>query len=481
MQDNRQHIDKEFTDFAWSQMNEVPDREMPVKKERKRRILPFFWLLLSGVVIGLVLALGLHELSHYRQQVASENGEEGLESVTKLATINPKSNENIASLDVKNEPIQEEKKRQEDFENESTSNSNNAPISTVNEDKKNQYDGSIEKNLKLKSKTKKAEYTTTVQMPKATVVVPRNPTNSDPITKSVNSKTTFKIVALSDVNTAKTSGDDLVGKSISKELSKNTIKAEIPRIIQTMNKLPIKTSYLPIDYEIRPDNLYLSIDPIDEIQRPDWGFKFGLAHALFDKQGSFYVGTFMDWRLSPKWYLQTGFNARYHRFNICETNNDALFAGTFGTTMEADDNSSTSFPSGGAPSSSESTTTSSSVCQHQHMLIELPLTLNYELTKKWHLSAGAYTAFNLSDSKNESNTDLTNQNNFDTYTNTYQTFDVGLLGGLRYYPSKRWALDLSYQYGLRPTFQLENPYSSGPSRAGQEYYRGLQLSAMFKF
>lgn len=122
---NKNPLDDQFFDQAWENMREALDREMPVKKKR-RRFLPWFYLM-AGAVVGLFFWIGISSLNQNDLEHLTANNS----NVSPIVKIDNKAN-TTTSIDLENTQTNNTITKNSSIQNEKKSNNVPQQIITKN-------------------------------------------------------------------------------------------------------------------------------------------------------------------------------------------------------------------------------------------------------------------------------------------------------------------------------------------------------------
>ncbi len=334
------HIDNEFTDHSWNEMSKLLDREMPVKKRKKRLI----WIWFLG--IGLLALIGL--TTYFQQDTPSI----------------------LKSLPI---PV---------IKNKVASNAENKKVTHQSA-----------KSSKSTKKVSKSPVTTKSSDNISVISTIKNPTKNSPTAANVSTAVGVGVSPsikndLATNNASITSNNLTTNKSV---LSPSFQKKEITDFFSINSLTPSLLS-------IKSQETIIPVLPVKN--RLKW--RFGVyASVLSPKLGSFRSGLHANLIFNPKWRFHFGMGyAKRISSTTSTTNNNQEFASPIADMEEMEDMSTTAGTGAGpVPSSTNPNPNEIDLIDNQGIrfsnfhYFELPFMVQYRIQSKFSVELGGSLSY----------------------------------------------------------------------------------------
>ena len=404
----------DFENQGWEAMLQSLNREMPVEKKRRR----FLWL---AFFIGLTAIMG--------------GGFWYINTESPVTTVDKTISKPIVDIDLSKNDLSKntgaepnpdnigKEDKNVDFNNNNTiienkiANKNNNSLSSINKNKS--IDNHNNKNLNLVG-------------------------NNKPIDNNNNNLYSLENNKLIDNNNNNLS---LVenNKSIDK---RNEMKS-----IELLNKIKIAPLSIEQDsnLKIEPQTIYGPIKYLADVPKK---LRIGITTGLHTEKGQkidgFQAGFVVNQTLNHRWSINTGLN-----FRQTHTSGDSI--SYYKTEYLANASPTTNLQSG------------TPISLDKLYYLELPLTIEYLFKKKFAFSTGLKTSYLIGQSVKENGgsvyfvkSSFTSQSSYDLLNKVNATtlglnrWDVSLMGGFSYLPTKHVQLGLRYDFGLNNIINRTN-------------------------
>lgn len=404
----------DFENQGWEAMLQSLNREMPVEKKRRR----FLWL---AFFIGLTAIMG-----GGFWYINTESPVTTVDKTISKPIVDIDLSKNDLSKNTVAEPNPDNNGKEDknvDFNNNNTiienkiANKNNNSLSSINKNKS--IDNHNNKNLNLVG-------------------------NNKPIDNNNNNLYSLENNKLIDNNNNNLS---LVenNKSIDK---RNEMKS-----IELLNKIKIAPLSIEQDsnLKIEPQTIYGPIKYLADVPKK---LRIGITTGLHTEKGQkidgFQAGFVVNQTLNHRWSINTGLN-----FRQTHTSGDSI--SYYKTEYLANASPTTNLQSG------------TPISLDKLYYLELPLTIEYLFKKKFAFSTGLKTSYLIGQSVKENGgsvyfvkSSFTSQSSYDLLNKVNATtlglnrWDVSLMGGFSYLPTKHVQLGLRYDFGLNNIINRTN-------------------------
>ncbi len=410
MSSKNKHIDEQFTNYAWKEMSKLLDKELPVKKTRKR----FFWAWFAGLVLFVVFGLG-----YYLGQ----------------------SSNAIAAFPIKTESVVKNLK-------ELTQNTDNQ--STKNE--------AVASDLNISA----------LQLRSAIPTI-KNTAGSKLSSKEEALDGVSSIISPALNNGFKTVKKDLPIATLDQNSLplKNQILKEPTSILVSFEKLAVLPTLNPLPlYKnprfLSPKNSLPSIS--------NWAI--GLyGDYILQKNSSFRVGLNSRFQFHRRWFLNFGLGYSKLTINTTSTVGSSSILSADGVEISSpvEDTKQEEIASAN-PMDQDSTTQPMAdlvdfTFRHLHS-IELPISIQYQMMPNFSLEAGGQIARLLGYHYAQNGaTFYTTQGspqveniNLSLSSTPFSTWQFSAFGGVNYAITPNLQLNARYHLGLNNYYQLEEPH-----------------------
>lgn len=392
---NQSEIDAAFEDEAWGNMEAILDREMPVKRDKRR----FIWWWFGGLL--LLLSIGLSFMFY-------------------SSTIPEKKEKEIIA-----------KNRNE---------------ITKKDNAKSTVLGAASNNLTTKDTQKD------LQKPIASIPTKKIDRQIDPIQKQKEQPRTPKVTfnknntGIASEFVATTSLVNFTRPTSSGSSFFPLTKTAISSITSTSTLVPSLSFYQKLAVPIRP----LPLVPINSIISPNnyakwhWGLSGTIGSIKLTKINELGIGAFAAYQFTKKWQVQLGLTYSYFRTAaLLSAAPDPTTRGQGPFLPEADPNTDSNpvvFPPSEEDDIEEDLIPVEGISLSDlqqaggiHYL-SFPLIIDYKLAEKWSVNLGSTMHLGLSDS----------YNSFNTINNRFRKWDISSSLSTTYQFHKNIGMRLSY-------------------------------------
>jgi len=441
------HIDEEFLNQSWANMSTILDKEMPVKK-RKRR---FAWLWLSGLlVLTLVVFAYLNNPFNEEKVIVPINNKKTIESEKPKTKI-----VDHQLIDLKKESVQK------------------TPISTS---------------------TKSTDTPNSVNVINAIKnLTLANPSES---TKSIIDSEAGIFVDGSRLPIKTNRPDNSLNKS-TRNLNRSIENKSKLNIENTLNNQKFTANFSPIPtLNFSPfynQDLSLSFPTFPLKNKGSWHLGI-YAGKTFPKLGSFRSGLHVQKVFNRKWAIYFGLGYARRVTKISSNGDQALNADASSNNLpigipEMEDTltgPSTNQDPFGTTFDPEFTATTSIAYQNFHYF-EFPILVQYQLHRRWSLELGGqlsrlygYRYTNLSDGSSTFTTDLSFSTldmvrSSGSINSDIATWDFAALGGTAFQLSPRFHIYSTYRIGLN------NYLNNATDPTNQKKWRQIEFGVRYYF
>jgi len=481
MQDNNK-IDQQFEDKSWDNMRVLLDKDLPVKEEKKRRWIPFFFILLTGMLIGT-------GITKWMMSTPIENKTPVVDTPIEMADNSKKSN---TSTSITNETISSD-----NINTTIENKSENLNYSTSSKNSKTTITNSISKN-KIVSKDNSISLTEKTSS--------SGKINTSQLTTNNQEPTPHKYLTTHDkqltLNTPQQTANNNQLTTNSPEQT-TTNKQTIEKIIDRKNWNTNSISLLdlqPFENDVNDSYIY---DPFvsDKLEgklvsisspKPwSWMLHAGFGSNLKDRY-HFNIGGMVARDLGKKWTLESGLLFEFEKRNstiLSFTRSDNAFAAG-----ETEDENSTEPDLSNVPSQSFDPFYSNRGLEIVEVYnkevtnsyrLKIPLNAIYKMNHKFHLVGGIYGQYTFNTQNvNNPDLDLADMSSSESFNSIINKFNLGLQTGIRYWPNRKLGIQLSYSQNIQPEispnfFKSANSLSSSSKN---EYINGsLNIGLRYKF
>ncbi len=426
------NLDKDFLDRSWSDMESLLDKEMPVRKKKRR------WLFFLFFLIGIsMISISIYSMTDFREDKklyitdTEEPKDEHAkyvpaDKVESLIQNEIENTEKQNNSSTPNDPIKNNPEKQ------LGKNTRSNPVIRKNENIPSRYDLNYSK--KELGVNDRAEL-------EIISIEKKSGNNSSVIQKNEN----FQEELIQEIYEENLPSINSVKKNLNPFESENESKQKIELKLMAMIDASIKNKVEQIQLI---ENIVAEIEDgkeDEEKENKKWslGIETGFQYSSSDEIGG-KLGLSARYRFNSKWNLSLG--GEYHLSRIDYSDEYLNVAN-----VNLDENLSP-----GYEYDSLQNVINNVPKIMRHHKIKIPVMVGYRFSPRWQLDAGMALNVNLKSKNRDSAQELLGfdplgtpaQNTSDAPPSITPLLDPQILAGVSYYPVRKLALGIRFDYGL---------------------------------